>query len=106
MGRHSIEELRERLSPERRAEIDARIKEELLKMALADVRKAMLTTQVDLAERMGRAQGNISEMEHRSDMFISTLREYICALGGELEIRARFPGDVEVLITQFDVVPA
>lgn len=66
-------------------------------MALAEVRKAMSLTQVDLAEMLHIKQAAIARLENRTDMYISSLRKYITALGGELDIVARFPeGDVHI----------
>jgi len=48
-------------------------------------------TQETLAERLDRAQGNVSRTLRRSDLHVSTLREVIEAMGGELELIARFP---------------
>jgi hypothetical protein len=45
-------------------------------------------------------QSAISKMEHRADLYLSTLRSYIEAMGGNLEIRALFP-DMEIVVTQF-----
>ena len=49
-------------------------------------------------------QGEISKIEHRTDIYISTLAEYVEALGGKLEIRAVFR-DREMRITQFEELP-
>ncbi|MEO8438445.1 MAG: transcriptional regulator, partial [Chloroflexota bacterium] len=51
-------------------------------LGLAQLRSERGLTQVALAEILGKSQGNISEVEHRSDWYLSTLREYIEALGG------------------------
>jgi DNA-binding Xre family transcriptional regulator len=59
-------------------------------LALADLRKARHVTQVQLAEQLGIAQGNVSRLEGRSDVYLSTLRSYVEALGGHLEIAAVF----------------
>jgi hypothetical protein len=45
---------------------------------------------------------SISKLERRADMYISTLRDFVRAMGGDLEITARFP-DGEVRINQFDL---
>jgi transcriptional regulator with XRE-family HTH domain len=58
-------------------------------------------TQVKLAETLGVNQGEISKIEHRTDIYISTLAGYVEALGGKLEIRAIFP-DREMRISQFE----
>ena len=70
-------------------------------MHLEELRKAHAMTQTKLAEILGVNQGEISKIEHRADLYVSTLADYIAALGGSLEIRAVFPeGDVK--ITQFE----
>lgn len=88
--------------PERHARVHAR-KEELLRdideAALADLRKALHVSQEDLAKAMGKSQAAVAQMEHRTDMKVSTLREAVEAMGGELKLVAHFPGG-DVLITQ------
>ena len=59
---------------------------------LTKLREAAAVTQTELAQRLGKRQPAISRLERQDDALISTLREYIAALGGELELRARFPG--------------
>jgi transcriptional regulator with XRE-family HTH domain len=66
-------------------------------MSLVDLRNALHMTQTRLAETLGMTQGGVSRLEHQSDLLLSTLRSYVEALGGELELRARF-GDDEVTI--------
>jgi len=60
-------------------------------VALGDVRTGLGITQVELAKRLGVSQGNVSELERRDDVYLSTLREYVEALGGTLEVAAVFP---------------
>jgi DNA-binding XRE family transcriptional regulator len=77
-------------TPERRARIDT-IKAAMAEAErLATIRAARGVTQVELAARLGRSQGSISETEHRDDLYLSTLRDYIEALGGTLEVAAVF----------------
>jgi Helix-turn-helix domain len=57
-------------------------------------------SQATLAEALDTDQGNISKLEQRTDMYISTLRRYVEAMGGTLEIVAKFP-DGAVRVTQF-----
>jgi DNA-binding Xre family transcriptional regulator len=64
-------------------------------LALADLRQSRHVTQVQLAEALGISQGNVSRLEGRSDVYLSTLRSYVEALGGHLEIAAVF-GDERV----------
>lgn len=69
-------------------------------MPLDVLRHARKLSQVRLAEIMETTQPEISKIEHRTDLYVSTLRSYIEAMGGVLEIVARFP-DGNVKITQF-----
>lgn len=93
----NFNELRARMSPESQARVAARVKEELAKVPLYQLRNAREMTQARLAEILEMDQGNISKLEKRTDMYLSTLRSYIEAMGGELEIRAVFPdGDVKI----------
>ena len=60
-------------------------------MALAQLREAEGKTQAELARSLKVSQPNISQLEHKGDLYVSTLRDYVEALGGRLEIRAVFP---------------
>ena len=85
------------MSPESQARVAARVREELAKMPLHQLRNAREMTQTRLAEVLEMDQGNISKLEKRTDMYLSTLRSYIEAMGGVLEIRAVFPdGEVRI----------
>jgi transcriptional regulator with XRE-family HTH domain len=96
----NFNELRDKMSPERRARVDARVKEALAAMPLDELREARELTQNQLAQTLNVSQGAISKVERRADMYISTLRSYVRAIGGDLQIRAVFP-EGEVLINQF-----
>jgi transcriptional regulator with XRE-family HTH domain len=72
-------------------------------MALGELRAARALTQEHLSTLLGVQQSAISKLERRADMYVSTLRHFIEAMGGQLEIRAVFPeGDVR--ITQFQTL--
>lgn len=60
-------------------------------MSLQDLRKAIGKTQTAIARRLKVGQDAVSKLETRSDMYISTLRSVLKAMGGELELIARFP---------------
>lgn len=94
-------EVRRRLSPEleeeTRREVDA-IGEAL---KLNQLREARKLTQANLASVLGVNQGSVSKMEKRTDMYVSTLRSFVEAMGGQLQIKAVFP-EGEVLIDQFE----
>lgn len=99
-GRHSFRELTEGFSPERRQRIEA-IKEELLaEMPLHELRRARSLTQQDLAKSLNVNQPAVSKLEQRADMYVSSLRSYIEAVGGRLKIVAEFP-EGEIAVTNF-----
>ena len=101
----NFNELRAKMDPERRARAAERVKATLVAMPLDDLREARLLTQTQLAEILHVSQGAVSKVERRADMYISTLRSYVRAIGGDLQIRAVFP-EGEVLINQFaDIAP-
>jgi hypothetical protein len=79
------------MSPARRARVAARVNEELALMPLHQIRNARQMTQTRLGELLEMDQGNISKLEQRTGMYLSTLRSYVEAMGGALEIRAVFP---------------
>ena len=89
------------MSPERRERI--RLKAEVMKneMALSDLRQALDLTQEELAKSLHMKQAAISKFEHQSDIYLSTLRRILFAMGAELKIVAQFP-EGTVLINQFD----
>ncbi|GLO13688.1 transcriptional regulator [Pseudomonas putida] len=98
----TLDEVMSELSPERRERVEALgrqlIREE---MTLQALRKQLEFTQESLAERLDIRQGNISKVESRSDMLISTLRSYVEALGGTLELVAHMPGRPPVTLDGF-----
>lgn len=65
---------------------------------LGELRRARRLTQETLAETLGMSQSEVSKVERRTDLYVSTLRRYVEAMGGELQIFARFPnGEVEII---------
>lgn len=96
-GHHSFKKLKNSMPVESKKRIQGKIAELRQEMALAEVRKAMSLTQVDLAEMLHIKQAALARLENRTDMYISSLRKYIVAMGGELDIVARFPeGEVHI----------
>jgi DNA-binding transcriptional regulator YiaG len=96
----NFKELEAKMPPERRARIRAKVDEMIREMPLDELREALQLTQESLAEALHVKQPFISKVERRTDMYISTLRKIIEAMGGQLEIRAILP-DGDVRITQF-----
>lgn len=76
------------LPAKRRRKVEARAAE---LATLKDLRQAVAQTQEELAATLGVGQDTISRLEKRSDMLLSTLRRYVEAMGGKLELVARFP---------------
>ncbi len=99
-GRHSFAELRARMTPEAREAAEAAAAELDVEMNLADVRRAMKLSQEEIGQTLQINQGSVAKIEKRTDMYVSTLRRFIEAMGGELEIVARFP-DHAVKIRNF-----
>ncbi len=93
--------LKQKMSPEALARAEKRAQNMLDEMPLSELRAARLLTQESIAKLLGINQAAVSKMERRADMYISTLRDFITAMGGELEITARFP-DGAVKIQQFE----
>ncbi len=89
-GRKLFSNLTKDLSPERRAKIEANKVDLREEMALHDLRKAIGTSQEVIAHCLGVKQPAIAKMERRSDIRIQSLRRMIEAMGGTLEISARF----------------
>jgi len=90
-----IDQILDALPAERRAAVENRAAE---MATLKDLRQAMQKTQVDLAAALHIGQDGISRLEKRSDMLLSTLRGYIEAMGGKLELVAHFPNSPPVSI--------
>ncbi len=97
---HKWKAIRGKFSAEREAQIRQRVKEAVSVMTLHQLREARSLTQVNLAKVLNVNQGAVSKMEKRTDMYVSTLRSYIKAMGGDLQIKAVFP-EGEVQIEQF-----
>jgi hypothetical protein len=92
--------LREKMSPESRERSRTLAAKYRAEMPLNELREALAITQVHLARILRVNQAAVSKMERRTDMYVSTLQDFIKAMGGELKITAKFP-DGSVEITQF-----
>lgn len=93
--------LREALERDRDPARAVRVEEEYQAMrtavALGKLREQCGQTQTEVATALSTSQRNVSRIEHEEDLYLSTLREYVAALGGELELAAVFP-DGRVLL--------
>jgi len=89
----------------RRAKVEKRAQELIAEeMDLQALRKAMQQSQQKLAEKLHVQQAEVSKIERRTDMYVSTLRNFIQAMGGTLEITASFPNHSPIKITQFQLI--
>ena len=92
--------IREKMDPERQERIRKRTEELLAELPLQELRQARALSQQELAEVLGLNQATVSKLERRTDMYLSSLRRFVEAMGGELEISASFP-DGKVRIQLF-----
>ncbi len=93
---HRWQDLRaKKLTPAQLEQIDREVEQELLEMDLRAVRELAGKTQIDVAEVTDMTQSEVSRLERRGDFRLSTLKRYVEALGGELEVVATF-GDKRV----------
>jgi len=94
---HKWKDIRRALPPEKEEETRQYVKSVVEAVTLNQLREARTLTQANLASILGINQGSVSKMEKRTDMYVSTLRSFIQAMGGELQIKAVFPeGEVEI----------
>ena len=94
----NFNELHKKMSPDAQARSEAAARKMIQALPLAELRNAQNITQVELAKRVNIDQSAVSKVEHRTDMYLSTLGDVIRAMGGQLELTARFPsGDVHIL---------
>ncbi len=92
MTRKKFSEISEpfRQDPAFRAEVDEIRRVMKAVTELTRAREEQGLTQQDVADRLGVSQANISRIEHEEDLYLSTLRDYVEALGGELQLKAVF----------------
>lgn len=90
-GKRSFAQLRAGLSAKDRAQAEALTDEMDRELSLAELRRARALTQDQLAADLHVGQASIAKLERRTDMYLSTLRRFVEAMGGELDIVARFP---------------
>jgi DNA-binding XRE family transcriptional regulator len=84
-------ELEAKMSPEGRAEANHRAQELMKEMPLHELRTARQLTQQQLARTLDMTQAAVSQLEQRTDMYLSTLENFVEAMGGRLEMYAVFP---------------
>lgn len=98
----SYADYKKKLTPEQRAKVDELARKLIAEeKSLREIRKARECSQAELAKRLGMNQGDLSKFERRTDVYLSTVRHYVEALGGTLELVATFPDTGPVKITNF-----
>ena len=98
----TLEEKLSQLSPERRAKIQVRADQLMAEeLSLRDLRLARKLTQEKMAELLKIRQEGVSRIEKRSDLHLSTLRQVIQAMGGELRLVVEFPDRPPVILSGF-----
>src|SRR5665213_2455772 len=101
-SRSTFSELREKMSPAARAESEREFRQMIQEMPLRRLRAARELTQENLARVLRVKQSEVSKIERRTDMYLSTLSSYVKAMGGTLELRVAFPNGEVVKINQFE----
>ena len=99
-GRHKFSDLVAKMPRQRQARVDRLARKLREEMDLTQLREARALSQAALGEILHVEQPAVAKLEKRADMYVSTLRRFIEAMGGELEIVAKFP-DRDVRIRNF-----
>ena len=99
-GRHPLHDMPKDFTPERRAHVNSRKAELRAAMPLHELRQARAMTQKAVGDVLNVNQPTVAKLERRADMYVSSLRTYIEAMGGRLNIVADFPQG-SVVITNF-----
>ena len=85
----NVDDIIRHLSPPRRKKVEKRAAQLVAgEMTRQELRRARERTQVDVAKALGITQDSVSRLEQRSDLLLSTLRNYVEALGGSLSLIA------------------
>jgi predicted transcriptional regulator len=100
-GHRPFSELTKNFTPARRARVAAKAAELRETMTLEELRKARSLSQEEVADSLSVGQPAVAKLEKRTDMHVGNLRRYIEALGGKLEITARFD-KTRVVISNID----
>jgi transcriptional regulator with XRE-family HTH domain len=96
-----IKELYDKLTPESLAIVKAKTAAILAELPLQELRQARHLSQTTLAKTMNIPQSNVSRIERQTDTYVSTVRSFVEAMGGKLNIVASFP-DGDYRINQFE----
>jgi hypothetical protein len=100
----TLDEFTKDFTPQERVKLAARTAELISEeLTLRDLRQAQHLTQERMAELMGVEQENVSRLERRADLLLSTLSSYVAAMGGKLRLVAEFPNRHPVAIALADI---
>ena len=96
-GRKKFDALRAELTPAQQAAVSAKVIALREEMTLAELRQARQLTQATLSDPLQVGQAAVAKMEKRTDMYVGNLRRFVEAMGGQLDVVARFPeGSVKI----------
>ncbi len=99
---NSLHDKMKSVGSKRRKKIKTRVQELVAEeLALRELRKAHHRTQASMAKQLGISQDGVSRLEQRSDLLLSTLRNYVEAMGGDLRLIAEFPDQPPVMLSGF-----
>jgi predicted XRE-type DNA-binding protein len=99
MGR-TFDEIMDSLPPERRARIEARAEELMAEIeSLRALRQFAEQSQQQIAQKLGIKQPSVHKIEQQTDLYLSTLRRFVEAAGGTLELRVNLPGHAPIRLT-------
>ena len=100
----ALDEVLSAFTPEQRARVEARAQDLMEEeLTLRDLRHAHHLTQERMAELLGVEQENVSRIERRADLLLSTLASYVAAMGGKLRLIAEFPDRKPVAVALSDL---
>ena len=100
----SLEDVLIAFTPEQCARVEARAQELIEEeLTLRDLRQARHLTQERMAALLGVEQENVSRLERRADLLLSTLSSYVAAMGGKLRLMAEFPNRKPVAVALGDL---
>ena len=99
LGR-TLEQVLDALSPDERARVEARSAELHAEVeGLKALRKLAARSQEQIAQSLGIKQPAIAKIERQTDLYLSTLRRFVEAAGGTLELRVELPGSGVMRLT-------
>jgi DNA-binding XRE family transcriptional regulator len=101
------EEMMAKLPPERRTRIKTRAAEQLREIeGLKALRKLAQRSQEQIAQSLGVKQPSVLKIERQTDLYLSTLRRFVEAAGGKLELRVELPGTGAFTLTGLGEIDA